>query len=130
MALAVLALVLVAGLALRPHPYRVGGHAYPIPSAQDRILVEVLNGTTRQGLARVGTRLLRREGLDVVFFGNADQPTESTRVLLRRGERRAAERVGSILGTGKVLSQPDTLLRLDVTVILGEDFRPPPELHP
>ncbi|MGH7702009.1 MAG: LytR C-terminal domain-containing protein [Gemmatimonadales bacterium] len=90
----------------------------------------MLNGTGRQGLARVGTRLLRREGLDVVYFGNADQPTESTRVLLRRGERSAAERVVSILGAGQVLWQPDTLLRLDVTVILGEDFRPPPEVHP
>ncbi|MGH7580231.1 MAG: LytR C-terminal domain-containing protein, partial [Gemmatimonadales bacterium] len=33
--------------------------------------VEVLNGSRRSGAARAATRMLRRRGLDVVFFGNA-----------------------------------------------------------
>ena len=48
--------------------------------------VEVLNGTRRQGLARVATRVLREHGIDVVFFGNADSVTDSTRVAVRRGD--------------------------------------------
>ena len=43
-----------------------------MPAPERRVTVEVLNGTARQGLARIATRVLRRRGLDVVFLGNAD----------------------------------------------------------
>lgn len=103
---------------------RVEGHAYDIPSAENRVLVEVLNGTLRQGLARQGTRQLRRQGLDVIYFGMADAPVDSTRILLRRGARDAAERVRGTLGVGTISLVPDSLRRVDVTVILGWDFQP------
>lgn len=109
---------------------RVEGHAYDIPSAEDRVLVEVLNGTSRQGLARHGTRQLRRRGLDVIYFGRADAPEDSTRILLRRGGREAADRVRAALGIGSVSVVPDTLRRVDVTVILGRDFRPDDQGQP
>lgn len=88
------------------------------------MLVEVLNGTARQGLARQGTRQLRRQGLDVIFFGTAEVPTDSTRILIRRGSADAAARVRSALGVGVVTPMPDSLRRVDVTVILGQDFQP------
>ena len=104
---------------------RVEGHAFDIPDADHRILVEVLNGSGRPGLARLGARRLRRLGFDVVYFGNADlPPVDSTRVLLRRGERTRATRVRGALGAGRVIDQTDTLRRVDVTVILGPDFQP------
>ena len=95
-------------------------------------MVEVLNTTSRSGLARAATRLLRRRGLDVVFFGNGDVPgkLDSTRVLARRGDRSAAERVARALGRGVVKVEPDTLRRVDVTVLLGEDYRPVVDGHP
>ena len=127
------ALVLAGGLgfiALSGGRERIAGHAYPIPSPDNRILVEVLNGTSRHGLARQGARRLRRQGLDVIFFGNAEQPADSTRVIVRRGSTEAAERVRDALGAGKVSSEPDTLRRVDVTVILGGDFKEDPEVHP
>jgi len=107
-------------------------HAYPIPAPDHRIVVEVLNTTGRPGLARAATRALRRRGLDVVFFGNGDLPTpvDSTRIIARRGDRVAAERVARALGQGMVKVQPDTLRRVDVTVLLGGDYRPPPDGHP
>jgi LytR cell envelope-related transcriptional attenuator len=116
----------------RPAPAPAVEHAYPIQSPDRRILVEVLNATPRPSLARAATRVLRRRGLDVVFFGNADAgaPVDSTRVVARRGDRSAAERVARALGQGLVSTVTDTLRRVDVTVILGDDYRPPGDGHP
>lgn len=92
--------------------------------------VEVLNGTRRQGAARTATRMLRRHGLDVVFLGNADSLEDSTRVIVRRGNPDRARYVAAALGAGKVVVETDTFRRVDVSVILGEDFRPKLEVHP
>ena len=109
---------------------RVEGHAFDIPSADHRIVVEVLNGSGRIGLARLGTRHLRRMGLDVVFFGNADSLIDSTRIVVRRGDASAAAQVRQALGTGRVGSGPDSLRRVDVSVILGPDYQPDEDGRP
>ena len=125
LALAVVTILLIGG-----RRDRVAGHAYAIPSTRGRIVVEVLNGTPRPGAARAGTRLLRRQGMDVVFFGNADTREDSTVVIARRGATNSAEAVAEALGVGRVAAAVDTLRRVDVTVILGEDFRPDQGIHP
>jgi LytR cell envelope-related transcriptional attenuator len=114
-------LIVLAGRAFRRD--RIEGHAFDIPTADGRIMVEVLNGSGQSGLARLGTRRLRRLGLDVVNFANADSGVDSTLVILRRGTADQAERVRSALGVGRLLTRRDTLRRVDVTVILGPDFR-------
>lgn len=96
----------------------------------ERIVVEVLNASGIRGLARSGTIHLRRQGLDVVLYATADTTVDSTIVLVRRGERDAATRVMRALGTGTVLIAIDTLRRVDVTVLLGPDFHPPPTHRP
>ncbi len=88
------------------------------------ITVEVLNGSGRAGLARVATRALRQLGFDVLFFGTAPDSVSSTEVLARRGDSLAAALVAKALGTGRVRVARDTLLRLDVTVLLGADYKP------
>ncbi len=85
--------------------------------------MEVLNGTRRSGEARAATRMLRRRGLDVVFFGNADQAVDSTRVIVRRGDPGRGREVRLALGVGRIVVETDTLRRVDVSVILGADFR-------
>ena len=128
----ILALLAAGGVVafLWPRRERVEGHAFAVPSPDRRIVVEVLNGTGRQGLARVATRMLRRQGIDVVYLGNADAPADSTRVVVRRGEPSRGQTVASALGSGAVVVARDTLRRVDVSVILGSDFRPRGELHP
>lgn len=93
-------------------------------------MVEVLNGTRRQGAARTATRMLRSRGLDVVFLGNADSMAGATQVIVRRGDPQRARYVAAALGAGQIVFLPDTFRRVDVSVILGEDFRPRLELHP
>jgi hypothetical protein len=87
------------------------------------ITVEVLNANGRAGDARVGTRLLRREGIDVVYFGNADGATlDSTKIIVRRGSAAVGEKVRKALGRGRVEVQLDSTKLLDVSVLLGADF--------
>jgi hypothetical protein len=113
-----------------PEREQVQGHAYPLPAPDRRITVEVLNASGRAGLARGATRLLRRQGLDVVFFGNADTAADSTRIMVRRGDPGAGRDVRDALGMGRVTIQPDTLRRVDVSVTLGRDFRIRGDVHP
>ena len=115
--------------------------AYPIPGERgEAVLAEVLNATTRPGLARSGVRVLRRAGIDVVYWGNAtgeegatahgEGGADSTLIVLRRGGRKGAERVRRALGVGTIVVARDTARLLDVTVLLGADFRPRLEFHP
>ena len=114
---------------VRPRPELVPGHAYPIPAPGKRIRVEVLNGTRRQGLARTATRSLRAHGVDVVFFATGPS-ADSTRIFVRRGEPGQGRDVAEALGVGRVAIAPDTLRRVDVTVLLGPDYRPHLPWHP
>jgi len=109
---------------------RVEGHAFDIPTGDNRIIVEVLNGSGRSGLARLGARRLRRQGIDVVLFGTADSMVDSTRVILRRGEKVRADRVQDALGIGRIREARDSLRLVDVTVILGPDFTPDEDGRP
>jgi LytR cell envelope-related transcriptional attenuator len=96
----------------------------------EHIVVEVLNGSGRRGLARAATRVLRQAGFDVVYFGNVSETVATTQTLARRGDSVAAARVARALGATQVRVATDTLLRVDVTVLLGGDYRPPPGLRP
>ena len=93
-------------------------------------MVEVLNGSGRRGLARAATRVLRQAGFDVVYFGNLSETVVTTETLARRGDSTAAVRVARALGATQVRVATDTLLRVDVTVLLGGDYHPPPGLRP
>ncbi|MGH7734206.1 MAG: LytR C-terminal domain-containing protein [Gemmatimonadales bacterium] len=126
----VLTLTLLGALVRGGRGDLVPGHAWPIPAGPDRSIVEVMNGTPIAGLARVGTRILRQHGIDVIFFGNADSAADSTRIIIRRGDPARAALIRKALGTGIVSVAIDTLRRVDATVILGEDFKAPAGIHP
>ncbi len=90
-----------------------------------RIKVEVLNATNVPGLARKATLFLRDRGFDVVETANSTQKRANTLVLDRSGHPDWAALVGKAL-SAKVEARPDTTRYLDVTVYLGDDWRPPP----
>lgn len=94
------------------------------------MIVEVLNTTAQTGLARVAARMLRQEGMDVVHVGNAGPAAQRTRVVVRRGDGEHARKVARALGGAEIVTQYDTLRRVDLTVLLGADFKPTVPLHP
>lgn len=96
-----------------------------VPGERVPYVVEVLNATGVDGLARAVTLRLRREGLDVVSYGTADSVgLDSTLLLVRRGDSAAGRAVRRALGAGRVILQPDPDLLLDVSVLLGRDAAP------
>jgi hypothetical protein len=104
-----------------------------IPGAEGpTITVEVLNATTRPGLARIGTRVLRAAGIDVVNVGTSRDPIplDSTRIVVRRGALAQGAPVQRALGVGTISVASDSTRLLDVTVYLGADFTPRLPFHP
>ena len=93
--------------------------------AGTRIKVEVLNATRTRGLARRATLFLRDRGFDVVASGNTAEQRAVTLVLDRSQHPDWANVVGRAMQAA-VQSRPDTSRYVDVTVILGADWRPPP----
>lgn len=90
-----------------------------------RIKVEVLNTTTTKGLARRATLFLRDRGFDVVGTGTTRPPRDSTLVLDRSGHPEWAKLVAKALNA-RMESRPDSSRYLDVTVLLGGNWRPLP----
>ena len=120
------------GLALTACQDDGGARAFPIPGERgERVVVEVLNAGGRPGAARLGALALRRAGIDVVYFGNADAGAlDSTQIVVRRGSVATGQRVRAALKLGRVSVAPDSTRLLDVTVLLGRDFTPAFDFHP
>lgn len=114
----VIAVAAVAACRAEPHAAPAIGAARGGP----RLTVEVLNASGRPGLARQGTLALRDAGLDVVAFGTADTTVDTTMVLVRRGNREAGERVLEAIGQARLRMAPDSIPRVDVTVLLGKNY--------
>lgn len=102
------------------------GDARTLP-AGTLVRIEVLNGAGAPGLARLATSRLRGEGFDVVFFGNAARFDHARSVVLdRTGDPARARAVAAALGIDSVATVPEPGLLLDVSVVLGADWPPPP----
>ncbi len=89
-----------------------------------RIKVEVLNATKTKGLARRATLYLRDRGFDVVGSGNVSEQRAATVVYDRSSHPEWARLVGRAMNA-PVAARPDSSRYLDVTVLIGADWRPP-----
>jgi hypothetical protein len=109
----------------RPAPERTDEAAdtQPLAVPDSRVRVQVLNGSNTPGLARLATDRLRDAGFDVVSLGNARSSVKTSVVLDRVGNRDIAARVAEVLGIARVETRVDRALLLEVTVVLGPDFR-------
>lgn len=104
--------------------------------AGTRVRVEVLNASGTTGLAAEGRRILRAQGFDVVYVGNAEGWSPDTSVVVDRVGRLAwARAVADSLGIRRVETRQDANKLSDVVVVLGRDWQvpmragapPPPE---
>lgn len=94
-----------------------------VPSPENRVRVEVLNGSGVPGVAAGATELLRTAGLDVVYFGNESSFGRDTSVVLdRTGKAGVPEVVSRTLGITSVRAEADTTRLVDITVLLGADW--------
>lgn len=91
---------------------------------EGRVTVDVRNAGGVSGMARTATDHLRSAGFDVVSTGNADRMDKDSSVVIDRiGNLRAAAEVAEALGIGTVVTRPDSNLFVDVTVELGSEWR-------
>ena len=132
--LALLVLTAIGWLILRGLSIRGSGAPYVPDDARApegvRIKVEVFNGTRTKGLARRATLFLRDHGFDVVGSGTNTEQRATTVVYDRSGHPDWAARVGRAMNA-PVVTLPDSSRYLDVTVVLGANWRPPPlPFHP
>lgn len=90
------------------------------------IQLDVLNGSGTPRLGQRFTDYLRARGFDVVEMGNfKESGIEFTRVIDRVGDLAAARQVAEALGVPKerVIQQIDKYAYLDVSVVIGKDFK-------
>ena len=89
-----------------------------------KIRVEVLNGTSIPGLAERTAELLRRKGFNVIEYENTNREVPSTVILDRTNPNLENARfVLRALRQGKISFEPHPLQLLEVTVVLGNDFK-------
>ncbi len=117
-----------ASAAVLPDSAEVPGSADDSSRAPDsvRVRVEVLNASRVRGLARRATMELRDRGFDVVAIGNSSELRDSTLVLYRGGDEEWARRVARAIGGATVELLPDSSRYVEVSVLLGATWRPPP----
>lgn len=89
-----------------------------------KIRVVVLNGTSIDGLASRTANFLRENGCDILQIGDATSPHKNT-VILDRNSRnlRKARRIRYLLRVGEMAYEADPAHIIEVTVILGEDYK-------
>lgn len=93
--------------------------------ASDIIQVEVLNGTSVQGIAERFTDFLRNNNFDVVNVGNyIHHDMDETLVIDRIGNMANAFKIAKALGVKNenVIQQLNNNYLLDVSVIIGKDY--------
>jgi hypothetical protein len=98
-----------------------------------RIKIEVVNATATRGLARLATAWLRDQGFDVVNTTTAAERDrmDTSLVLDRSGHPAWAALAATAMGGARVEARPDSLRFLDLTVLVGRSWRPPPQtLYP
>jgi hypothetical protein len=93
-----------------------------------RIKVELLNASGERGIARRAMHYFRERGFDVVSVGNAKERQDSSVVLDRSGHAAWATLAARALGGARVEISPDSSRYLDLTILLGARFRPPPQI--
>lgn len=89
-----------------------------------RIKVEILNATNVKGLARRATMFMRDRGFDVVAVGNT-KDARSTTLVLDRSNHPEWAALAARAFRAKVEERPDSSRYLDVTILVGADWRPP-----
>ncbi|MCK4524680.1 LytR C-terminal domain-containing protein [candidate division WOR-3 bacterium] len=87
--------------------------------------VEVLNGTNQNGLAKEISQYLKDNQLDVIIISNAKFDTISETIVIDRLKKNCAygKYVAKKLNCNNIMSDIDSSLYIDVTIIIGNDYK-------
>lgn len=88
------------------------------------LTVEILNGTTRAGLATRTASLFRNFGYEILAAKNAESTSYAeTTIIDRTGNPDQAQKLADLIRCGKIVSQADAPVgSAMITIILGKDF--------
>ncbi|MFZ5516746.1 MAG: LytR C-terminal domain-containing protein [Candidatus Zhuqueibacterota bacterium] len=121
--------LLVQKLLARQTPTIVSPIQIERPLLEDRenvIKVEVLNGCGAGGVATQLTDYLRKNNVDVVYFGNFETwNTPETWVIDRRDRKmKKAKTIGDLIGLddSRIHYQISPERQLDVTIVIGKNY--------
>lgn len=89
---------------------------------KSEIKVEVLNGTTRNGLANSVATKLKEEGYNVTKIGNNGNTDSIKTTIINRTNNEYAKEIKKFLGKGTLKEEYESTSKIDVTVILGSDY--------
>lgn len=91
---------------------------------QEKIQINIFNGTEKQGLANFLRKYFIDRGFDVVEIGNYSKIADSTIVIDRIGDSLSAQKVASLLGIGKsrIKKKIDSSLFVRASIIIGLDY--------
>ena len=90
---------------------------------KSEISIEVLNGTSRSGLASSVAEKLKAEGYNVTKIGNYKTTTSISTSIINRTDGEYAKQIKGFLNVGKVKTEKEEGSKVDVTVILGNDYK-------
>jgi hypothetical protein len=86
--------------------------------------VIVLNGCGKPGIGAAVAELLAKNGFIVIETKNADNFNyKQTEIIMYRGDLISAERIRRLLGTGKFINRHISQNIVDLTVIIGKDYK-------
>ncbi len=94
----------------------------PIPY----VVMEVLNGSGVGGVAQKFTNYIRQNGFDVIYTGNADRSDYDKTVLIARtadGQKLYDVNAILMLSADQLFQKLDSTLQVDVSLVIGKDFR-------
>ena len=88
------------------------------------LTIEILNGTTRAGLATRTASLFRNFGYEILAAKNADNTVQAeTTIIDRTGNPDQAQKLADLIRCGKIITQADAPSgSAMITIILGKDF--------
>ena len=100
-------------------------------SSSQVYVLEILNGTSQQGLARNTSLILQGAGYEVLEAGNADKHDyEHTMIIDHIGNETAVKSLGDFINCKYIVEEEvkpldaavDNVAKADFTIILGRDF--------
>lgn len=95
------------------------------PEKKDKkdITIEVLNGTSRNGLANSVAEKLKAEGYNVTKIGNYKTTSNIVTSVINRTDGNYASQIKKVIGIGKIKDEKESGSKVDVTLILGADYK-------